>query len=93
MTKATRQSKGHLIGAGLQFQRINPLSSWLETCQQSGRCVAREGAKSLTFLVHRQQKGTGFHTGQSLSIGDLRTHLHSDTLLPRRPHLLQVHIS
>ena len=27
----------HLIGAGLQFQRVSPLSSWQEAWQHAGR--------------------------------------------------------
>ena len=34
-----------------------------------------------------------FHTGQSLSRGDLRAHLHSDTLPSTWPHLLIVKLS
>jgi hypothetical protein len=36
------------------------------------------------------QEETIFHTAWSLSMGDLKTHLHSDTLPPIRPHLLTV---
>ena len=36
----------HLIGAGLQFQTFNPLSSWREAWRYTGRHDTREGAKS-----------------------------------------------
>ena len=39
-------------------------------------------------LDHRLQE-TVSHSGQSLSIYDIITHPHSDTLPPTRPHLLQ----
>ena len=35
-----------LIGAGLQFQRFSPLSSWQETWQSAGRHGAGERAES-----------------------------------------------
>ena len=37
----------HLIGAGLQFQRFSPLSSWWETWQLPGRLGAG-GAENST---------------------------------------------
>ena len=48
--------------------------------------------RSLEFyiLIHRQQKKTVCHTECSLCIGDLKAHLHSNTLPPTRPHLLIV---
>jgi hypothetical protein len=42
-------SKGqHFIGAGLQFQRFSPLSSWQETWWYPGRHGAGKGAESST---------------------------------------------
>lgn len=36
--------------AGLQFQRLSPLSSWLETWQQASRHGCGEGAESSISL-------------------------------------------
>ena len=68
--------KGHLIGAGLQFQRFNPLSSWQEAWQHPGRCGAG-GAKRVLYLDSKiarkrlstagNQEETVFHIGQNLS--------------------------
>jgi len=41
----------------------------------------------------RARRRMEFHTGQSLSIGDLKAHPHSDTLPPTRPHPLIVPLS
>jgi hypothetical protein len=45
-------------------------------------------------ILHLNQKAVRrrleFHTGWSLSIGNLKAHSHSDTLPPTRPHLLLV---
>ena len=58
--------------------------------QRAGRHGAREGAKRIYILILRQQKqATVSHTGHSVSIGDVKAHLHSVTLPPTRPHLLQ----
>jgi hypothetical protein len=38
----------HLIGAGLQFQRLSLLSAWQETWQPTGRQGAGEGTGSST---------------------------------------------
>jgi hypothetical protein len=38
----------HLIGTGLQFQRLSPLASWWETWQSAGRHDAGEGAENST---------------------------------------------
>jgi hypothetical protein len=57
----------HLIGAGLQFQRFNPLSSWWEVWQLLGRHGARR-AESSTFSPGDSKRNTVSHTGQSLSI-------------------------
>jgi|UPI00001F6546 hypothetical protein len=45
----------HLIGAGLQFQRFSPLSSWREAWQHAGR-QGGEGAKSSTSLSKDSQE-------------------------------------
>jgi hypothetical protein len=37
-----------LIGAGLQFQRLNPLLSWWEAWQRVGRQSVGEEAESFT---------------------------------------------
>ena len=36
----------HLIGAGLQFQRFNPFSTWQEAWWHAGKYGAGEGAES-----------------------------------------------
>jgi hypothetical protein len=48
----------YLIGAGLQFQRFSPLSSWQEAWQHSGRHGASEGAKSSTSWSEGNQEET-----------------------------------
>ena len=42
----------HLVGAGLQFQRFRPLSSWWEAWQHAGRHGARgaEGSEEETVV-------------------------------------------
>lgn len=75
----------HLI----QFQRFSPLSSWQQACHPGGRHgnrgvlhqKARRRLSSTGFLEE-----TIFCTGKNLR--DLIVHLHSDTLLPTRPHLI-----
>jgi hypothetical protein len=64
----------HLIGAGLQ------------NCKSRQTCCWR---RSWEFYIWRQQKETVCHTGCSLSIYNLKAHLHSDTFPPTKPHLLQ----
>jgi hypothetical protein len=83
------------IGAGLQFQGFSPLSSWQEARQHPGRHGAGEGAENSTLDLKAARRRLSFHTGQSLSIGDLKTHIYSTsfnkaTLTPIRPHLLIV---
>jgi hypothetical protein len=58
----------HLIGAGLQFQRFSPLSSWQEAWQDAGRHGAEEEAESSTSGSKDSPKKTCLYTGQSLSI-------------------------
>ena len=48
-----------------------------------------KAARRRLFSAGSQEK-TILGTGQSLSIGDLKAHLHSDTLPPIRPRLLIV---
>jgi hypothetical protein len=45
MVKETHKRQ-HLIGAGLQFQRFSPLSSWQNAWQRPGRYGAGEGTES-----------------------------------------------
>ena len=47
LTKATYKRK-HFIGAGLQIQRLSPLSSWWQVWQRLDRHGAGEGAESST---------------------------------------------
>ena len=53
----------HLIGAGLQFQRFSPFSSWQIAWQHPGRHGAGERAE-LSILIRRQQKGIVSHRQQ-----------------------------
>ena len=46
----------HFIGAGLQFQRFSPLSSWQEAWQCAGRHGAGEGAESSVSHSEGKQK-------------------------------------
>jgi hypothetical protein len=68
----------HLIGAGLQFQRLSPLSgAWHR--------VGRN-----TFWSEGNQQETDSSTlGRPWELGALKAHLCSDTLLPTRPYLFQ----
>ena len=54
-----------LDGAGLQFQRFHPLSSWREAWQHAGRHGAGEGAESP--ISDPQEAGVG-HTRPTLSM-------------------------
>ena len=44
-------------------------------------------------LDPQEEEATVYHKEHSLSIGDLKVGLHSDTLPPIRPHLLVVPLS
>jgi hypothetical protein len=46
----------HLIGAGLQFQRLSLLSSWQEAWQHTGQPSAADGAKSSTFDLRAAER-------------------------------------
>ena len=67
----------HLIGAGLQIQRFNPLSSWQETWQGQGRHGAGEGAESSApwleaariLALQGEYEEALFHTERSLNKG------------------------
>ena len=81
----------HLIGAGLQFQRFSPLSSWQEAWQRE-TCRHTWCWKSWEFciLIQRQPKGD-CHSTLGIAwafIWDLKACLHSDILSSTRPHLL-----
>jgi hypothetical protein len=57
-----KSSKGkNLIGAGLQFQRFSPLSSWWEAWQHAGRHGAGEVAESFIsrFTGSRKRETLG----------------------------------
>ena len=51
----------HLIEAGLEFQRVSPLSSWQESWQHTGRHGAGEIAESSTseFIGSRNKETLG----------------------------------
>jgi hypothetical protein len=67
----------HLTGAGLQFQRLSPLSSWWETWYHAGR-LGPGGATSSPFCSEGSQKEILFCTGWSLSTREaLKAHPHS----------------
>ena len=80
----------HLTNAGFRSQR------W-EAWQHAGRLGAG-GAKRSIYLDPQAAEGdclpqaarrrVPFHIGQSLSIGDLKAHLHSDTLPSTRLQLV-----
>ena len=74
----------HLIGAGLQFQRFSPLSSWWEAWQRAGR----HGAEELRTLHLDPQTARRdcVHSEHRRP----QSPLHSDALPPIRPHLLIV---
>ena len=76
----------YLIGVDLQFQKFSPSSSWQETWL----CASKHGAGDGTENPTSRSAGTTetvCHTGNSLSIGDLKANPHSGTLPPTRPHL------
>jgi hypothetical protein len=58
-----------LIGTGLQFQGFTGLSSSQEAEQDAGRHGAEEAKSSTSWSEGSRRL---FHTGQSLSIGDLK---------------------
>jgi hypothetical protein len=74
----------YFIGAVLGFQRFSSLSSW----QHASRHGIGGAERSISSSEGSQEE-TGFHTGQSLSIGDLRACPYIAKLPPTRPHLLQ----
>jgi hypothetical protein len=79
----------YLIGAGLQFQRFRPLSSWQKAWPHLGKHGAGEGAESSTSCSEGED--CLLHTGWSLSIvGDLQSPPYSDTFPPTKPHILTV---
>jgi hypothetical protein len=51
----------HLIGAGLQVQRLSPLLPWWEAWQLPGRHGAAEGAES---SIGSNQEKTGFQAAR-----------------------------
>ena len=57
--------------ASLQFQKFGPLSSWWEAWLSAGRDDAG-GTENFPSLSKGSREENGFHTGQSLSIGDLK---------------------
>lgn len=78
------QSK-HLVGADLQFQRLSPPSSWQEAWQYIADMVLEKEPKVLLLDLKvarrrlspcRQPEETTFCTGQSMSTGGLKAHLH-----------------
>jgi hypothetical protein len=73
----------HLIGAGLQFQRFSPLSSWWEAWPHVGKHGAGERAESFISFIYRQQM-TVRHNGYHLSMGDLKIFPHSKILSPTK---------
>jgi len=82
MTKATLTKAKNSVGAGLQFQRFRPFSSWWKTWHHAGRHSAG-GAKSSTSRSKGGLKESVFHKqpgGGSQSLPP------RDTLSPTRPH-------
>ena len=57
MIKATLIKREHLIGAGLQFQRFSPLSSWQGAWWHAGRHGAGELTESSTSASEGSRKG------------------------------------
>ena len=82
MAKATLIKEKHLIGAGLQFQRFSPLSSWQEAWQHAGRHGA--GEQPWEFNIPDAQ-AAGL-------VWVFETQKFSGTFPPTRPHLLICHI-
>ena len=84
--------KGHLIGAGLQFQRFSPLPSQ----QKAWQCASRHGtgrAESSTSCFEVSHKEV-LHQGGARALGDLKGQVHTSsnkaTPTSTRPHLLMV---
>jgi hypothetical protein len=46
MKKGNSYKEKHLIGSGLQFQRLSSISSWWKAWQCPDRCGAGEGTES-----------------------------------------------
>jgi hypothetical protein len=75
--------KQHLIGAGLQVQRLSSLSRWEHGSIQAG--MAQE---ELRVLYLHPKAASGRLTSRKLGWGSY-THSHSDTPFPTRSHLFQ----
>jgi hypothetical protein len=81
----------YLIGAGLQFQRFSPSSSWWEHGgMQAGMVLEKEVRVLHLDLQAADEDCAQMDTGHSLNIYALKACLHSDTLSPTKPHLLTV---
>ena len=55
----------HLVGAGLQFQRLSPLSSWWKAWQPAGSHGAGGGAESSPSWSEGSEEEGLDHTGQT----------------------------
>ena len=80
----------HFTGAGLQSFR--GLLHY-HHCRKHGSVQAGRVLEMKLRVLHLNQKAARrrleFHTGWSLSIGNLKAHPHSNTFPPTRPCLLQ----
>ena len=88
--------KGHLFGAGLQFQRYSPFQSCLESLQQEADTVLETEVRHLdpkaerrTTVCCRQSGGETLLHWVKLKHKDLKAHLHNDTFPLTRPHIFQ----
>ena len=84
MTTATIIKENHLIGVVYIFRRW-----FIIMVGQGGMQVDMELEKELKVLYLNLQQEVDWDTGHNLSIGDHKAHLHSGTLPPTSPFLLQ----
>jgi hypothetical protein len=84
MTKATLIRK-NINWGWLTVSEVQPIIIMVGSMAGMGL----EERRFLHLDLKATREKTIFCTGQSLSLGNLKTHLHSDILSPTRLHLLQ----
>jgi hypothetical protein len=83
----------HFIGAGLQFHRLSPLSSWWVAWQHAGRYGAGEGADSFSSVSksNRKRETLGLVWAFETSKAHLKYHISFNKATPTGPYLLTPH--
>ena len=91
VTMAIMLKRKKIIWAGLQVQRLSPLSSWQEARLHIGRHIAGKEAQSHIQICREPEDSD---TGPELSIWNSKAHSqwltssNRPTHIPARPHLL-----